>query len=104
MIRTAKVLFSLVLGLMLTATLVFGQTETGSISGAVKDASGAVIAGATVKSKSIATGAERTVTTGTIGQYLIQNLNPGTYQVTVTGQNFKPLHNHGSHRRRRFDG
>ncbi len=85
----AKIFFSFSLGLMLTATLVFGQAELGSISGVVKDASGAVIAGVTVKAKSNATGVERTTQTGTLGQYTVQNLTPGNYQVTVTGDNFQ---------------
>jgi len=85
----AKVLIGVVLGLLLTVTPVFGQVEAGSISGTVRDATGAVISGATVTAKSLATGAERTATTGTIGQFSILALTPGTYQVTIASANFQ---------------
>ena len=89
MARSAKVFFSLVLGLLLTVTSVFAQVETGAISGTVKDVSGAVIAGATVRAKSVTTGAERTAQTGSVGQYSISGLTPGNYQVTVTSAKFE---------------
>ncbi len=89
MVKVAKALFVLVLGLLMTATLVFGQVESGTISGTVKDASGAVIAGATVTAKSLATGAERTAKTGSIGQYQIPGLPPANYQVTITNEKFQ---------------
>lgn len=74
---------------LLTAAPLFGQLEAGKIAGTVRDTSGAVIPGATVMAKSVATGAVRTVQTGEIGQYLIPALTPGIYQVTVTAPNFK---------------
>jgi carboxypeptidase family protein len=81
---------SFLLGLLLTAIPVFGQgVETGTISGTVKDATGAVIAGARVAVKSLATGIERTATTGGIGQYQVQSLTPGNYQVTVSSEKFE---------------
>jgi len=67
----AKAVIGVVLGLLLTVIPAFGQAEAGSISGTVRDATGAVISGATVTAKSLATGAERTATTGNIGQYSI---------------------------------
>jgi len=89
MVKVAKILCLLVLGLLSTVTLVFGQVETGSISGSVKDATGAVILGATVRAKNVTTGAERTTTTGSIGQYHIPSLIPGPYQVTITSEKFE---------------
>jgi len=81
---------SVLLALLLTAIAAFGQgIETGTISGTVKDATGAVIAGARVTVKSLATGIERTATTGGIGQYQIQSLTPGNYQVTISGEKFE---------------
>lgn len=74
---------------LLTTALVFGQAEAGSISGTVRDPSGAVIPSATVTAKSVATGAERTVHTGSVGQYSIPALTPGNYQVTVSSSSFK---------------
>jgi hypothetical protein len=89
MTKATKAIFVLLFGLLLTAIPVFGQAEAGAISGTVKDASGAVIAGATVVVKSLATGAERTSTTGTIGQYQIPALVPGNYEVTITNPKFQ---------------
>lgn len=74
---------------LLTAAPLFGQLETGKIAGTVRDTSGAVIPGASVTAKSVATGAERSVKTGEIGQYQIPALTPGIYQVTVTVDKFK---------------
>jgi len=60
-----------------------------SISGVVKDASGAVIAGATVTASSdVLIEKQRTVTTNGDGRYAIIDLRPGSYVVTVTQQGF----------------
>jgi outer membrane receptor protein involved in Fe transport len=64
------------------------QVEAGTISGTVHDASGAVIAGATVTVKNSATGAERKAETGATGQYDIPGLSPGTYEVNVSSTGF----------------
>ncbi len=68
----------------------FGQAEAGSISGTVRDASGAVVSGAAVKVTSTTTGAARTATTGTVGQYNIPGLTPGMYDVTISNSGFSP--------------
>ena len=67
---------------------VWGQVETGAISGTVRDTSGAAVAGATVTVRNTATSAERTVTTGDQGQYTITALPPGIYELTVTSTGF----------------
>ncbi len=59
--------------------LAFGQAEAGTIVGSVHDATGAVISGATVKTKSVTTGAERTTVTGNAGQYSVPGLTPEKY-------------------------
>jgi hypothetical protein len=64
------------------------QVETGSISGAVRDTSGAAVAGATVTVRNVATSAERSVATGDNGQYNITGLQPGVYELTVTSTGF----------------
>ncbi len=69
----------------------FGQAEAGSISGTVRDASGAVIPGAQVTATSVATGAARTTKTGDAGEYHIPGLTPGSYGITVTSGNFAPF-------------
>src|SRR5260370_31229988 len=66
----------------------YGQAEAGTVSGTVKDATGAVVAGATVTAKNLATSAERTVQSGDNGQYNLPGLNPGMYEITVTNTGF----------------
>ena len=66
----------------------FAQAEAGTVSGTVKDSTGAVVAGATVTAKNAATSAERTVQSGDNGQYSLPGLNPGLYQVTVSNAGF----------------
>jgi len=69
----------------------FGQIESGAISGTVRDASGAVVAGASVTARNVATSAERKVQAGDNGQFIIPGLSPGTYEVTVTSSGFAPF-------------
>lgn len=69
----------------------FGQIESGTISGTVRDSSGAVVAGASVTTRNVATSAERTVQAGDNGQFIIPGLSPGTYEVTVTNSGFAPF-------------
>lgn len=66
-----------------------GQTTFGSITGLVKDASGAVIPGAQVTLKNLGTTEQRTMTTGSDGLYQFVNLTPGNYSVRVNKQGFK---------------
>jgi len=72
----------------LTIAPVWGQVETGTISGTVRDTSGAAVAGATVMVRNTATSAERSTTTGDSGQYTIPGLAPGIYELTVTSAGF----------------
>ena len=76
---------------LLSYRAAWSQAETGSINGTVTDSTGAVIPGANVTAKSVATSAERTVKAGNSGEYLIQALLPGLYDVTVTSGNFSPF-------------
>ena len=83
--------FRYFLALALCAALALSaaaQTETGQISGTVKDPNGALIPGAAVTVKSVETGAERTATSNEEGAYTVTNLQPGLYEVTVRAQSF----------------
>jgi hypothetical protein len=85
--------FALVLSMLslmgLSSGLAYGQAEAGTINGTVKDASGAVIVGATVTVRNLETSAERTVQTGNSGQYSIPGMNPGNYRLAVASPNFQ---------------
>src|SRR5262245_29975901 len=81
---------SLALVLIAAPTLAFGQA---SITGFVRDTSGAVLPGVTVEAASPAL-IERvrsSVTDGT-GQFRIENLRPGIYSVTFTLPGFATVH------------
>jgi TonB-dependent receptor len=64
--------------------VVYGQTQNGSISGTVKDASGAVLPGAQIVLQPTGT----TVASNAQGDFLIQNIKPGQYTVTISDVGF----------------
>jgi hypothetical protein len=72
-----------------------GQITTASITGAVKDASGAVIPGANVKAKAVNTNQLREVNTDPDGNYVLTNLPIGAYQLTVSAPGFRTEVNEG---------
>jgi hypothetical protein len=77
----------------LAATLfagsLFAQAPVGSISGTVKDPSGAVVVNATVTSTSLADASKRTVSTNEQGFFLIPTLIPGDYKVVIESPGFR---------------
>jgi hypothetical protein len=79
-----------ILGLALPASL-WAQTERGSITGLVKDSSGAVIVGATVTITNQGTNATFTAKSQADGGYLIPDLLPAVYNVSGEAAGFKRL-------------
>src|ERR1051325_724557 len=67
------------------------QTETGQITVKATDPQGAVVAGAAVSVKSTTTGVERLASTSDEGIAIITALQPGLYDVTVSGSGFAPF-------------
>jgi hypothetical protein len=67
----------------------FAQSTYGSIQGSVTDPSGAVIPGASVVVTQNGTGETRTVKSDARGDFQAQNLDAGTYTVTITIAGFK---------------
>ena len=63
--------------------LSFSQGTSGTISGVVKDQSGAVVPGATVTVKNLDTNMARTITSEGNGQFLIPGLPSGPYELTA---------------------
>src|SRR6266699_6223427 len=63
--------------------------DTASITGTVRDASGAVVSGAEVKVVSSSIGLTRVATTNADGAYLAPGLPASTYDLSVTAQGFK---------------
>ena len=79
---------SLLLALLFVATAMT-QVTTGTISGMVKDSSGAVLPGARVVIRNEDTGISRTVQADSAGRYSAPSLNLGHYQVTVNLEGFQ---------------
>ena len=78
-----------VLILLVTSSTSFAQLPTATILGTVKDASGAVVPGATVTARNMDTGQTRTVPTEGDGSYRMSALPIGKYEVRVEHEGFQ---------------
>jgi hypothetical protein len=67
----------------------FAQGSAGSLSGTVLDPKGAVVAGATVTVKNIATNQENTTQTSSDGTFNVPSLASGVYTATINASGFK---------------
>jgi hypothetical protein len=76
---------------LLGSGVAFGQAQANAsdLQGVVRDQSGAVVSGATVTARNPATNTSKETTSNAEGAYLIVNLTPGDYEVTVEAPNFK---------------
>ena len=86
---TGMRIFAMLVVLVSGSLIARAQQITGSISGTVKDASGAMVTTATIKATNAGTGFSRVTTAGSDGVYLIQYLPVGKYTVQVDAQGFK---------------
>lgn len=75
--------------LFLCAGSLCAQTFRGGISGTVTDATGASVADAQVAATGAETGLTRTVRTDSAGNYVVNELPLGAYNVTVTKSGFR---------------
>jgi hypothetical protein len=80
----------LAVGITLQAQIV----ENGTITGVVRDHSGAVIANAQVKIRNAATGLSNSTATDSQGLYVSPPLNPGDYVVEFTAPGFGKVQEH----------
>src|SRR6188472_415297 len=80
--RSTRLVAFVLASTVLLPALAFAQ---GSITGVVKDATGALLPGVTVEASSpVLIEKVRSVVTDGAGQYRIVDLRPGTYSVTFT--------------------
>jgi carboxypeptidase family protein len=94
MARTAHFAFLLLTVACLLPAKALAQGETTSaIVGEVRDASDAVVAGATVTIANQETGLKRSARTDDAGRFNFPQLKPGTYSVRVEGRGFAPRQN-----------
>src|SRR5205814_7062848 len=84
---SALLLFSL----LFATCSAFAQKYTGTILGTVADSSGAMMPNVTVTARNVATAAVRTTTTNGQGEYTIQDLAAGTYELKASAPNFKEV-------------
>jgi hypothetical protein len=74
---------------LLSACAAFSQTDRGSITGAITDASNAAVPGATIEVKSQTTGAIYHGGASATGNYVVTGLPAGDYTLSVTAPGFK---------------
>src|SRR5215469_5682970 len=79
----------LLVGLMVASTA-WAQSSLvgGGLDGAVTDSTGAVIPGASITAREVSTHLSREVSTNGEGIFRIQELAPGTYEVSVSQPGF----------------
>jgi hypothetical protein len=81
---------AVVFALAMLSGIALAQSATGQIVGKVTDPNGAVVSGAVITIKSVETARELTAVSDDQGGYTVAALQPGLYDVTVQGGNFKP--------------
>ena len=74
-----------------TSSLVFSQSVSTRINGTVKDSAGATVPQAKITLTDTATKDQKTVVTNEEGTFVITDVRPGTYNITVEGTGFKKL-------------
>ena len=89
--QTLSALLILMVILMVLAVVppLWAQKDAGAIVGLVRDASGAVVAGAKVTVTDVDHGIQLTLSTNNQGEYVASPLRIGQYSVTVEKQGFK---------------
>ncbi len=86
--RTPRLVISYVLLVIMAAVTAWSQVYTGSITGTVKDPSGAVVPNASVTVTDAGKGFTYTANTDANGLYTLRNLSPGTYTERVEAPGF----------------
>jgi len=87
--KSLRTVFVAAVTLGLLTHFASAQQTLGSINGTVMDASGAVVQGAQVKARAVATNLEVTAQSKSDGSFVMSDLPIGTYQVTFTKDGFQ---------------
>jgi len=87
----AATVLAMLIGVMPAAA----QTNTGQISGTIRDSSGGVLPGVTVTVTNVGTGIEWTGVTSDTGTYTVTNLPVGTYKVSAQIEGFRKAERSG---------
>lgn len=83
-----KKLSLVILTVLLSTIVIFGQTSRGTVNGIVKDPNGAVVPGAEVTLTNTETTVTRSTVTNDEGFYLFNAVDLGTYTVSIAAPNF----------------
>ncbi len=70
---------------------VWGQPHTGTLAGAVVDASGAAVSGARLLIRTNPSGRPRETCSDAQGDFVLEGLTPAEYEITVTSSGFRQL-------------
>jgi hypothetical protein len=89
MVKVMRLAFAVLVATFFSTSVLHGQQTLGAINGTVKDSSGGVVSGATVKVHNVGTNLEQTARSKTDGSYSIIDLPIGTYSVTISKDGFK---------------
>lgn len=89
LLKSLRLFFLILLTVVLVNSFALAQQTLGAITGNVTDASGAVVQGAIVRARSLATNLEVTAQTKNDGSFAIADLPIGTYEVTLTKEGFE---------------
>jgi hypothetical protein len=81
--------FSLLAGLLLSASAVFGQTSLATVTGTITDPAGAVVPNAPVSLKNVENGQIYAAASSDTGNFTVSQLPIGDYDLTVTSPGFK---------------
>src|SRR5689334_15222775 len=87
MLRSTGKLFAFILAALLPQ--LHAQQTTGSILGVVQDTQGLTMVNTQVTAKNAGTGLTRTVQTNERGEYRLDFLPPGNYEIEVASPGFK---------------
>src|SRR5882762_3428628 len=87
-VNSALSLFMILAISILGAGHAYAQVAGATLTGTVKDSSGAFIPSAQVAIMDVATAVTRTVSPGSSGLYTAPNLLPGNYEIRVTATGF----------------
>ena len=82
-------LLSLLLVVTLSPDTTWAQVYSGSLTGIIKDPSGAVVPGAEVKLTEANKGYSLDVNSDESGRYLLRSIPPGTYRLSVAASGFR---------------
>lgn len=91
----ARLSICLVLALSILTAIGNAQVLYGTLTGSVTDATGSVVPGAQITATNTQTGNQSKAETNAGGIFVINNLQPGVFNVTATAQGFRTVNQEG---------